>query len=76
MVELERNVILTSSSKFPLNSLHKIIVFTYEVENYGKIAFLDLFLLKRKNNDIKTTVHLKLTHYDMYLHWDSFTSAP
>lgn len=77
MVELERSVFWLYYQKwiFASNSLHKNITFTYEIEDYGKIACLDVFILLRKNKYIKTTVYLKLRHYDIYLHWDSFTPA-
>ena len=54
-----------------LNSFHENIKFTYEVENNGKIAFLDVLLI-RTDKEIQTTVYRKPTHNDVYLHWDSF----
>ena len=54
-----------------LNSFHENIKFTYEIEQNGKIAFLDVLLI-RKQKEIQTTVYRKPTHSDIYLHWDSF----
>ena len=36
------------------------------------ISFLDVLVVK-KNNTIETTVYLKQTHNDIYLHWESST---
>ena len=55
-----------------LNSFHKNIQFTYEVESNAKLPFLDM-LLMRNHNDITTTVYRKDSNSDVYLHWDSFT---
>ena len=54
-----------------LNSFHENISFTYEQEINGKISFLDIFIL-RNGNRFATTVHRKSTHYNIYLHWESF----
>ena len=56
-----------------LNSFHKNIEFTYEMEENGKIAVLDVLII-RNNNPLKTTVYRKKTHSGFYLHWKS--SAP
>ena len=55
-----------------LNSFHKNIQFTYEVESNAKSPFIDM-LLMRNHNDITTTVYRKDSNSDVYLHWDSFT---
>ena len=54
-----------------LNSFHKNIEFTYEMEENGKIAFLDVLII-RNNNTLKTTVYRKKTHNGDYLHWKYF----
>ena len=54
-----------------LNSFHKNISFTYEMESDGNIAFLDVQLI-RQNCDIVTTVFRKATDNDIYLSWNSF----
>ena len=55
-----------------LNSFHKNIEFTYEMEENAKIAFLDVLII-RNNNNLKTTVYRKKTHNEVYLHCKSFT---
>ena len=47
------------------------IEFIYEVENEGKLSFLDVHLI-RKGNDICTTVYRKATNNDVYLNWYAF----
>ena len=54
-----------------LNKFHQNIKFTYEVEDNGKISFLDV-LLMRCNETLETTVFCKETNNDIYLHWRSF----
>ena len=53
-----------------LNSFHKDIKFIFEEEK-DKISFLDVLIL-RNGSSIKTTIHCKFTHNDVYLHWHSF----
>ena len=55
-----------------LNSFHKKIKFTFEEEKDNKISFLDDLIL-RNGSSIETTVKRKITHNDVYLHWDSFS---
>ena len=52
-----------------LNSFHKNIKFTYEVESNAKLPFLDV-LLMQNDEGITTTVYQNIS--DVYLHWDSF----
>ena len=54
-----------------LNSFHKNIQFTYELENQIKLPFLDVLLIQR-GNKIETTVYRKSTNNDIYLNWGSF----
>ena len=54
-----------------LNSFHKNIQFTYELENQNKLPFLDVLLIQR-GNKIETTVYIKSTNSDIYLNWGSF----
>ena len=56
-----------------LNTFHKNIKFTYELEINKKISFLDVLLI-RKNETLETTIYRKSTNDGVYLHWDS--SAP
>ena len=53
-----------------LNTFHKNIKFTYELEINNKISFLDVLLI-RKNDTSETTIYRKSTN-GVYLHWDSF----
>ena len=55
-----------------LNSFHKQIQFTYEVE-HNKLPFLDVLIIKNANT-IDTTVYRKPTNTDVYLNWN--THAP
>ena len=50
-----------------LNNFHKNIEFTYEMEENGKIAIVDVLII-RNNNTLKTTVHRKKAHNGVYLH--------
>ena len=54
-----------------LNSFHQNIEFTYELEQNGKINFLDLMLI-RTNDTLKTTTYRKTTHNGVHRHWNSF----
>ena len=54
-----------------LNSFHQNIEFTYEMEENGKITFLDVLII-RNNNTLKTTVYRKKTHNGVYLYWKFF----
>ena len=54
-----------------LNSFHKNIQFTYELENQNKLPFLDVLLIRR-GNKIETTVYRKSTNNDIYLNWGPF----
>ena len=53
-----------------LNSFHKNIKLTYEVERNIKLPFLDV-LLTWNDEDI-TTIYQKESNSDFYLHWVSF----
>ena len=55
-----------------LNVYHDNIEFTYEIENNGKLPFLDVLVL-RKDYEVETTVYCKSTNNDKYLHWQSFS---
>jgi len=54
-----------------LNSFHGNIQFTYEVEQDGKIPFLDVNVINN-NGLVETTVYRKPTNTELYLHWESF----
>ena len=55
-----------------LNGYHDNIEFTYEIENDGKLPFLDVLVI-RKDYEVETTVYRKSTNNDIYLHWQSFS---
>ena len=55
-----------------LSSFHQNIEFTYELEEDGKINFLDVMLI-RTNGTLQTTIYRKSTHNCVYLHWNSCT---
>ena len=55
-----------------LNGYHDNIEFTYEIENEGKLLFLDILVI-RKHYEVETTVYHKSTNNDIYLHWQSFS---
>ena len=52
-----------------LNSYHPNLQFTYELENAGKLSFLDILVIRQKNNRFETTVYRKNTNTDIYLNW-------
>ena len=55
-----------------LNSLHTCIKFTMDREcDFGKIAFLDLWIMKG-DNKLNITVYRKPTHSGVYTHFSSF----
>ena len=54
-----------------LNTFHKNIKFTYELEINNKISFLDVLLI-RKNDTLETTIYRKSTNNGVHLHWNSF----
>ena len=51
---------------FALNSFHKKINFTIEIEKDNTIPFLDILII-RKTGKIETTVHQKKTCTDLYI---------
>ena len=54
-----------------LNGYHDNIELTYEIENDGKLPFLDVLVI-RKDYEVETTVYCKSTNNDIHLHWQSF----
>ena len=50
-----------------MNSRHKNIQFTFEIEKDGCLTMLDLVLHRTENGRINTTVFRKLTHTERYL---------
>ena len=55
-----------------LNSYHQNIQFTYELEEQGKISFLDVLVTKSANDgSLETSVYRKSTNTDVYMNWKS-----
>ena len=54
-----------------LNSIDDSIQFTSEVEQEGKISFLDTLVTRTANNTMETSVYRKPTHTDQYLNFNS-----
>ena len=54
-----------------LNSFHKLIQFTYEIEHNNKLPFLDVLLIKNANK-IDTTFYRKPTNADISLNWNTY----
>lgn len=50
-----------------LNSQHPNIRFTMEIENDGKLPFLDVMVMKTETGALERTVYRKPTHTDRYL---------
>ena len=54
-----------------LNSLSEHIKFTMEMEEEGKLAFLDVLLTKKVDGSLGYQVYRKNTHTDRYVHANS-----
>ena len=54
------------------NVYHENIEFTYEIENDGKLPFLDVLVI-RKDYEVETTVYRKSTNNDIYLDRQPFS---
>ena len=50
------------------NGYHENIYFTYEIENDGKLLFLDVLVIS-KEYEVETTVYRNSANNDIYLHW-------
>ena len=55
-----------------LNGYHDNIEFTHEIQNDGKLPFLDVLVI-RKDCEVETTVYRKSTNNNIYLHWELFS---
>ena len=55
-----------------LNSLHPALQFTCELENDGRLPYLDVSIEKSKNDGILTSIYRKPTFTGLYITWDSF----
>ena len=54
-----------------LNSYHPNIQFTHEIEENQKITFLDVLIIRTRDNKLETTVFRKETNTDLYIPWNS-----
>ena len=60
-----------------INSIDPNIRFTSEdPKEDGSVSFLDILIILEEDGKLNTTVYRKLTHTDMYLHWDSHHNIP
>ena len=56
-----------------LNEFHKDIKFTHEVENRGKISFLDVSVTRKTDGTFSTEIYRKKTDTNVYINWKSFS---
>ena len=54
-----------------LNTYHQQIQFTYELEKYQRILFLDVSIRRLTNGKLETTVFRKEANTDVYMNWNS-----
>ena len=54
-----------------LNNYHQQIQFTYELEKYQRISFLDVLIRRLTNGKLETTVFRKETNTYIYMNWNS-----
>ena len=54
-----------------LNTYHQQIQFTYELEKYQHILFLDVSIRRLTDGKLETTVFRKETNTDVYMNWNS-----
>ena len=55
-----------------LNNFHPNISFTHEIEQGGKMAFLDVLIKKEGDGSIQTGVYRKATNNSIYINWNSY----
>ena len=55
-----------------LNSVEKTILLTKELENEGRLSFLDVVVSRKENGTITAEVHRKPTHTGQYLNYHSY----
>ena len=54
-----------------LNSYHPNIKFTYKLESYNKLAFLNVSAIRTNDNKVETFVYRKATCTNIYINWRS-----
>ena len=55
-----------------LNGFHPSIKFTFEKENDGNIAFLDVKVIKKTDGCFETDIYRKPTDTNVYVNWEAF----
>ena len=50
---------------------HQQIQFTYELEKYQRISFLDVLIRRLTNRKLETKAFRKETNTDVYINWNS-----
>ena len=55
-----------------MNSYHPSIQFTHEMEEDGRIAFLDVKVITREDRRFETDIHRKKTDTNLYINWCAF----
>ena len=56
-----------------LNTFHKDIQFTHEIEKNESISFLDVSVIRKSNGQFSTGVYRKATDTNIYINWKSFS---
>ena len=54
-----------------LNTYHQQIQFTYELEKYQHISFLDVSIRRLTNEKLETIIFRKEKNTDVYMNWNS-----
>ena len=54
-----------------LNSYHPNIKYTYELQSYNKLAFLDVSGIRANDNKVEKSVYRKATCKNIYVNWRS-----
>ena len=57
-----------------LNSFHRNIKFTIEIEKENKVAFLNILLIHNKNI-VNINMHRRKTNTGLYINWNSFVPS-
>ena len=53
------------------NTYHQQIQFTYELEKYQSVSFLDVSIRRLTHGKLETTVFRKERNTDIYMNWNS-----
>ena len=58
-----------------LNSDHANIKFTYKLESYNKLGFLDVYARRSNDNKAEISVYRKATCTNNYINWHSYAPS-